>query len=146
MHISDVLKAKGNRVETVSPSQSVRSIPKIFVDRQITSVVVVTADGRPVGMITDRHLLTALAQGNGNLGSQFARDIMTSPAPACQPGDELVAVLQRMTRERVRHYVVMEADQMTGLVSIGDLVKHRFQDTELEMRVLRDLALAHMTA
>ena len=146
MHISDVLAAKSHRVETVSPSQAVRGIPKIFVDHQITSVVVVTADGRPVGMITDRHLLTALAEGNGTLGTQFARDIMTAPAPSCQPSDELVAVLQRMTRERVRHYVVMDGDRMAGLVSIGDLVKHRFQDTDLEMRVLRDLALAHMTA
>jgi CBS domain-containing protein len=146
MHISDVLAAKGHRVETVSPSQAVRGIPKIFVDRQITSVVVATADGRPVGMITDRHLLTALAHNNGSLGPQFARDIMTSPAPACLPGDDLVAVLKRMTHERVRHLVVMDGDQLTGLVSIGDLVKHRFQDTDLEMRVLRDLALAHMTA
>ena len=83
---------------------------------------------------------------DGTLGALTARDIMMSPPPACHPDDGVVDILRRMTEERVRHIVVMDAGRMVGLVSIGDLVKHRFHDNDLEMRVLRDLAYAHMTA
>jgi CBS domain-containing protein len=146
MDISDVLAIKGHRVETIWPTQPVRQIPKTFVDRNLTSVVVVSAQGRPIGIITDRHLLTAMAHSDGDLARLTAREVMTSPAPVCSPSDGVVDMLNRMTDERIRHIVVMDGDRMVGLVSIGDLVKHRLRDTDLEMRILRDMAFAHMAA
>ena len=146
MHIKDVLAIKGHRVETVWPSQSARTIPRTFIDRNINSVVVVWNDGLPVGIVTDRDVLRAMAKHDGMLGGLTVRDIMTSPPPVCHPDDSIGDILRRMTSERFRHFIVMDQERMVGLVSIGDLVKHRFQDTDLEMRVLRDLAYAHMTA
>jgi CBS domain-containing protein len=144
MHIADILATKGHRIETVWPTQRARDIPKIFVDRHLSSVIVVTPSGQPQGIISDRHILAAMAAHDGMLAHLTARDIMASPVPTCRPEDGVVSILRRMTDERIRHMVVMDGDRMTGVVSIGDLVKHRFQDTELEMRVLRDLAYAHM--
>jgi len=146
MHIKDVLAIKGRRIETVWPSQAARTIPRTFIDRNINSVVVVWNDGLPIGIVTDRDVLTAMAKHEGTLGALTARDVMMSPPPTCSPHDGVVDILRRMTEERVRHIVVMDQGKMIGLVSIGDLVKHRFQDNDLEMRVLRDLAYAHMTA
>ena len=144
MRIRDVIAAKGRRVETVWPTQSVRDIPKLFMDRNLASVVVITTDNRPVGIITDRNLLAAMARPEGHLSGIAARDIMTSPVPICGMDDGVVAMLTHMTHERIRHLVVMDDGRMAGIVSIGDLVKHRFQDTDMEMRILRDMAFAHM--
>ena len=145
MRIRDVIATKGGRVETVWPTQSVREIPHIFIDRNLASVVVVSTTNIPLGIITDRNILAAMAQAEGHLASGLtARDIMTSPVPVCGLDDGVVAILNRMTHERLRHLVVMDEGRMAGIVSIGDLVKHRFQDTDMEMRILRDMAFAHM--
>ena len=144
MHISDVLAAKGRRVETVWPAQPARVVLEALVERQHSSVIVVSADGAPVGIVTDRSLLTAMARQRNDFSRLTVRDVMTVPAPTCKPSDGIVDTLNRMTEERVRHLLVMDQGRMVGLVSIGDLVKYRFRDTDLEMRVLRDMAIARM--
>jgi CBS domain-containing protein len=144
MHVSDVLAAKGRRVETVWPAQTAKDVLGMLVDRGHSSVIVVSADGAPIGIVTDRDLLTAMARREGDFARLSARDVMTSPPPVCRPSDGIVEVLNRMTDERVRHLLVMDQGRMAGVVSIGDLVKYRFRDTDLEMRVLRDMALARM--
>jgi CBS domain-containing protein len=69
---------------------------------------------------------------------------MESPPPTCLPDDSVNQILRVMTERRVRHVVVMHERKMAGIVSIGDLVKFRLKDAELENQVLRDLALRRM--
>jgi CBS domain-containing protein len=69
---------------------------------------------------------------------------MESPPPTCLPDDTVNQILRVMTERRVRHVVVMHDRKMAGIVSIGDLVKFRLKDAELENQVLRDLALRRM--
>jgi CBS domain-containing protein len=69
---------------------------------------------------------------------------MESPPPTCLPDDTVNQILRVMTERRVRHVVVMHERKMAGIVSIGDLVKFRLKDAELENQVLRDLALRRM--
>ena len=146
MHIADVLATKGRRIETVWPSQPVRDLPRLLIERNVASLVVVSADGRPLGMVTDRLLLEVIAKTGGELGLLTVREIMIAPPPACRPDDTVMGMLARMTDERVRHLLVLERDHMVGLVSIGDLVKHRLRDADMETRILRDMALAHLAS
>jgi signal-transduction protein with cAMP-binding, CBS, and nucleotidyltransferase domain len=146
MHIRDVLAAKGHRIETVWPSQPAREIPKLLIERNIASIIVVSAEAQPMGIITDRHLLEAIIRTRDGLANLTARDVMTAPVSSCSPSDDIGGILARMTDERVRHMLVMEDGRMIGIVSIGDLVKHKLRDSDLEMRVLREMALAHMAA
>jgi CBS domain-containing protein len=71
-------------------------------------------------------------------------EAMESPPPSCLPDDTVNQILRVMTVRRVRHVVVMHEGKMAGIVSIGDLVKFRLKDAELENQVLRDLALTRM--
>jgi CBS domain-containing protein len=142
--ISDVLAEKGAHVVTVWPDKRLDQVPQLFDERKISSVAVVDHAGRPVGLVTDRELVRALAkQGVTALDFPVSR-VMLSPAPSCSPDHTVGDVLRQMTENRVRHVLVMREGEMIGIVSIGDLVKIRLDDAELENRVLRELALARL--
>lgn len=146
MIIRDVLKSKGSRIETVPPHRQVTEILRIFDERNVSSVVVVSPAGEPLGMVTDRLLIKALAHRDSEALRLTAADVMDTPAPTCTPGDTIQKGLHAMTDRRVRHLLVENGGEAVGIVSIGDLVKFRLRDSELEARVLRDLAYAHMSA
>ena len=141
MRISEILDLKGHRVETTWASRSVGDIPRLFMIRNIASVVVIDTGGRPVGIVTDRLLIRALAEHGMDSINYTAKDIMESPPPSCAPTDSVAHVLDVMTEKRVRHMLVMAESKMQGIVSIGDLVKHRLRDAEMETRVLRDAVM-----
>ena len=141
MRINDILDLKGHRVETVWPTRPVGDIPRLFVNRNIASVVVMEGGDRPVGIVTDRLLIRALAEHGKEIIDLTAKDIMQSPPPSCAPTDSVTRVLDIMTEKRVRHMLVMANSKMLGIVSIGDLVKHRLRDAEMETSVLRDAVM-----
>ena len=141
MRINDVLDLKGHRIETVWPWRSVGDIPRLFVERNIASVVVIEVPDRPIGIVTDHLLLGALAERGIEILNLTAKDIMQSPPPSCVPTDSIGHVLDVMTEKRVRHMLVMADTKMLGIVSIGDLVKYRLRDAEMETRILRDAAI-----
>ena len=146
MKISDVLAAKGPRVVTTWPSKNVSHVLKVFDERNIASLVVTDGAGMPLGMVTDRLVLRALARHGAEALDMTAADVMLAPAPSCTRETPISDALRFMTEERVRHLVVLEDGRMAGLVSIGDLVKARLQDAEMEGRVLREMALGHLAA
>ena len=146
MIIRDVLKSKGSGIETVQAHRPVSEILQLFDERNISSVVVASPDGKPVGIVTDRLLIKALAHRGSSALSLRAADVMVAPVPACAPDDSIQDALGIMTERRIRHLLVECAGESVGLVSIGDLVKFRLRDRELEARVLRDLAYAHLAA
>jgi CBS domain-containing protein len=146
MKIRDVLSDKGRHVVTVWPDKRLDHIPSLFDERNIASVVVVDRSAKPLGIVTDREVLRALARHGMAALERPVSDVMQTPAPGCSPDDTVNDVLRAMTENRVRHVLVVEAGTMMGIVSIGDLVKFRLKDAELENRVLRDLALTRLGA
>jgi CBS domain-containing protein len=146
MKVGDVLSDKGRHVVTVWPEKTVEQIPRIFHERNIASVVVVDHAGKPVGIVTDRSVLQAFVRLGVACFDRTAGEMMESPAPTCAPEDSVNDVLRMMTEERVRHVLVMQKDRLIGIVSIGDLVKFRLKDSELENRVLREIALNRLSS
>jgi CBS domain-containing protein len=146
MKIKDVLAAKGNGVVTVRPNKDVDKLPKLFDERNVASAVVVDASNRVLGIVTDRLFMKALARQGVAMLQRAVSDIMESPAPSCSPEHSVQHAMRLMTDMRVRHLVVMDNGKMLGVVSIGDLVKCRLEEAEMESRVLRELALGRMTA
>jgi len=146
MKIRDVLIAKGSQVETVFPSRPLNKVLKLFDERHIASVVVVDTDHKPLGIVTDRRVIELLARKGEAAFNLTATDAMLTPLPVVSPAAGVQEALRHMTTDRVRHLVVMDGDRMIGLISIGDLVKWRLKDAELESKVLRDMALTRMAA
>jgi len=142
--VSDVLADKGGHVVTVWPDKRLDQVPLLFDERNIASVVVVNHADRPVGIVTDRELVRALARHGVAALDLPVSHVMLSPVPACAANHSVGYVMRLMTESRVRHVLVMRDDKMVGIVSIGDLVKIRLSDAEMENRVLREMALARL--
>jgi signal-transduction protein with cAMP-binding, CBS, and nucleotidyltransferase domain len=144
VRISDVLADKGGHVVTVWPETRVDHVTQLFDERAIASVVVVDHAGRTLGIFTDRELVRAVARHGAAALELPVGNVMLSPAPSCRPDDTVSDVMRLMTDNRVRHVLVLRDAAMAGIVSIGDLVKIRISDAELENRVLREMALARL--
>jgi CBS domain-containing protein len=91
-----------------------------------------------LGILSERDLVRELARRGPDLLNQQVESVMTKYIVTVSPGESVIRALQRMTQGRYRHLPVVDAGQLVGIVSIGDLVKSRLRDLELETGVLRD--------
>lgn len=150
MKIRDVIAAKGSRVVTAWPNKRLDEIVRMLAERNIASVVIVDLHDSPVGLLTDRIIMRELARSGASAFSKTASQVLagliTDPLPVCSLDDAVGTVMRRMTEKRYRHAVVMDEHRLSGIVSIGDLVKVRLDDAEIESKVLRDIAFGHMAA
>ncbi len=143
MSVSDVLKHKGNIVITVRATDGVAHAVHELADHHIGAVMVEDQWMKPVGILSERDIINAIAsKGAGVLNSDVA-SLMSSPVRSCRSTDRVEAVMATMTMARVRHVPVIDDGVLKGIVSIGDLVKHRLDEKELEANVLLDLSRVH---
>jgi CBS domain-containing protein len=143
MLVEDLLRAKGREVETIRADATVVSALNRLTSLGIGALVV-SADGKHVeGLLAERDVVRGAARYGERFFEMTVSDVMTRGAPRCAPGDGIRHVMAVMTRSRCRHIpVVMSDGQLCGLISIGDVVKHRLEELELETTVLRDRDLA----
>jgi CBS domain-containing protein len=140
MLISDVLRTKGHHVERIHPTGSVEVAVRKLAEHRIGALVVEDRWMKPVGIFSERDFINAVArQGAGVLGFEV-QQLMSTPLLTCRSADRVDAVLATMTMARIRHLPVVENNELKGIVSIGDLVKHRLDEKELEASVLRDIS------
>jgi CBS domain-containing protein len=138
MRVSSILKTKGTHVETARPDTTVFSVVWALKSKAIGALVV-SADGvTPLGVVSERDIVRGLTEHGPQLLGLPASRVMTSPVITCAPEDTVTALMARMTRHRVRHLPVLEGGRLCGIVSIGDVVKHRLDELELEANVLRE--------
>jgi CBS domain-containing protein len=132
MRISQVLAAKAiQEVVTVSPDATVRDLLRRLAEHNVGALVV-SSDGKRVeGIVSERDVVRRLIGDEGLLDAQVS-SIMTTDVQTCSGDDPVNALMQVMTERRVRHVPVMEADEMVGIISIGDVVKTRMQELEFE--------------
>jgi CBS domain-containing protein len=139
MFVSDVLRTKGHHVERIHPTDSVEVAVRKLAEHRIGALVVEDRWMKPVGIFSERDFINAVARdGAAVLGFQV-QELMSTPMLTCRSVDRIDAVLATMTMARIRHLPVVEDSELKGIVSIGDLVKHRLDEKELEASVLRDI-------
>lgn len=141
MNVDAVLAAKGREVATVEPFATLATIAQRLRVKRIGALVVLD-DGKVVGVISERDIVHAFAAHRAETSEIKVADVMTRNVISCRPNDSLTRVLGLMTRHRVRHLPVLEAGRLAGLISIGDAVKHRLDELEMEAAVLRDAYIA----
>ncbi|MCL6608513.1 MAG: CBS domain-containing protein [Geminicoccaceae bacterium] len=144
MKARDILDRKGRRVVTIRSDASIETaVHRLALER--IGALVVSEDGEALeGILSERDILHALArEGAAILGpGRRVAEIMTRAVRTCGPHDSVKHLMDTMTRYRVRHLPVVEEGRLIGLVSIGDVVKNRLEEMELETNVLRDVVLA----
>ena len=140
MFISDVLRNKGHHVERIHPTDSVELAVRKLSEHRIGALVVEDPWMKPVGIFSERDFINAMARDGAAALGFDVQQLMSTPILSCRSSDRVDAMLARMTIARVRHLPVIEDNELKGIVSIGDLVKHRLDAKELEASVLLDLS------
>ena len=136
MRISDVLRGKGAEVLTVGPSTPVADLVRQLSERNIGALPVVD-DGRVVGIVSERDVVRQLHAGGAGVLQMQAADIMTTEVAICSPSDSAADLARVMTERRFRHLPVVVDGELRGIVSIGDLVKARIDQLEVERQQLQ---------
>jgi CBS domain-containing protein len=142
MKVEDILNAKGRRVATLRPEAAIDTvIRRLRLDR--IGAVVISSDGSTIdGILSERDIVYGLVEHGAGLLSMTAADVMTHEVITCRPQDSIKDVMLKMTHRRIRHVPVLERGELAGIVSIGDMVKHRLEEVELEATVLREAYIA----
>lgn len=138
MTVQAILSRKGSTVFTVEPTASVAYAAKFLAEHGIGALVVTGADGRTVGIISERDIVSALSARGAAVLEIAISDIMTRKVVTCSRQDKIVDVMQQMTEGKFRHLPVVEEGRLVGLVSIGDIVKSRIEQIERESHELRE--------
>ena len=140
MKVSAILERKGHHVETIGPADQFALALHRMTTLRIGALVVLD-DERVAGVLSERDVVRGLARHGAEALTRRVRDLMAL-SPTCAPGEDVTAVMQRMTHGRHRHLPVVDRGRLCGIISIGDLVKFRLEELELETHVLRDVYLA----
>jgi CBS domain-containing protein len=144
MRISNVLRHKGRDVSTIRANDKVATAVRKLHEDRIGALVVNDRWGKLAGMFSERDVIAGLARGGSAALEKEVAELMTPDVTTCGPDDRIDDVMQVMTVHRVRHLPVVEKGAVVGIVSIGDLVKHRLEEKAEEANVLLDIARARV--
>jgi CBS domain-containing protein len=140
MKIAEVVRTKGRAVATIHPEQSVGSAVREMRHWGVGALVVTRDGTHLVGIVSERDVVRALVDTPDVLDRRVS-DIMTTTVVTCSPDDTVTHAMALVTQRRHRHLPVIVAGELAGIVSIGDLVKARLEELELESRVLRQAVI-----
>lgn len=138
MNVREILSVKGKDVVTIEPNATLAAAATLLAKRRIGAAVVTGPAGRIVGILSERDIVHMLAErGIGALEIQVS-EAMTRKVKTCSPSDTISSVMEQMTAGKFRHVPVLDQNNIAGIISIGDVVKHRLMEMEHEQAALRD--------
>jgi CBS domain-containing protein len=138
MNVKAIIDVKGTDVVTIEPTVSLATASKLLAERRIGALVVLGADQRIVGILSERDIVRAISErGAGALHEQIAQ-VMTRKVATCTCDETIHSIMERMTAGKFRHVPVIEAGRLAGIISIGDVVKNRIEEMEQESAAMRD--------
>jgi len=136
MNVAAILKAKGTEVVTIDPAATLAAVTTLLSERRIGAVVVMQ-DRKVFGIVSERDVIKAIARIGAAALATPVREAMTSRIVTCGLNDSIDELMDSMTAGRFRHLPVIEDGDLVGLVSIGDVVKHRIAETVMETEALK---------
>ncbi len=131
MLVSQILKAKGDLVFTATPSETVSAICALLHSRRVGAMIIMDGD-RVAGIVSERDVVRVMAEQGASALTLPVSSCMTRDVVFAEPNETVNSLLSRMTDRRLRHLPVCEGDRLIGIVSIGDLVKHKISEVEAE--------------
>lgn len=146
MSLDQILRRKAGRIISRPPTTAVSEIVNLMRAENIGAVVIVRIDGSVAGIISEREIVAALNKHGSAAMQLFSRDIMITDLPQVRPDEKIHNVMTMMTLSRMRHVPVVDGRNLVGVLSIGDIVAARLDETNMENAVLRDMALSHLAA
>lgn len=138
MKVQAMLEDKGSRIVTIRPDATIAAATDLLKSEKIGAIVV-SEDGQHIdGILSERDIVRGLADHGSDLLTMPVSNLMTKRVKTCDRTANIHEVMSEMTRSRIRHLPVVADDKLTGIISIGDVVKSRLQELEAETSELRD--------
>jgi|SRR5262245_3233773 len=138
MTVQAILSVKGGNVVSIEPTATLEAAVKTLTDNRIGALLVLGPDHRVIGIVSERDIVRALAERGAGVLKEPLAQVMTRKVVTCSPSETVQTIMERMTTGKFRHVPVIDQDQVFGIISIGDVVKHRLHEMEKESAALRD--------
>ena len=138
MSVAHILSVKGTDVITTTPDKSLHETAQTMARHGIGAIVVCGSTGEIAGILSERDIMRAIAEHGANALEQRVSSHMTKKVMTAEKISTAISVMQRMTAGRFRHMPVLHDGELAGLVSIGDLIKHRLAELEDEQQALKE--------
>lgn len=142
MKVSDLLKGKGSAIKSIAPKASIRELADKLRIEGVGALVVCASEHQLDGIVSERDVVRGYAAHGAGIGDLTVADLMTRSVITCTPDEPIAKVARIMTERRIRHLPVRDGDKLVGVISIGDVLKSRIDEVQLEANVLRDYAIA----
>jgi CBS domain-containing protein len=137
MTVRTILDSKGHQIQSVEPDAKLAAAIKILAERKIGAVMVMS-NGRIEGILSERDIVRVLGERGAGVLDEPVSAVMTREVVSCRQADTVAAIMEMMTLGKFRHLPVIEEGMVVGLISIGDIVKWRVSEYEMEQEALRD--------
>ncbi len=137
MIVNSLLRHKGREVVSLKNTDTVRDAARLLAENRIGACLVMNEAGAIEGVLSERDIVRLIGTGSGDLDQPVSR-IMTRNVITCAPDDSIESIMSLMTENRIRHLPVMEGGELAGIISIGDVVRHRLSEMESESRAMRE--------
>ncbi len=138
MQVDNILQSKGMTVHTVLAHAPIGEAVRKLNEHRIGAVVVLNDNGTVAGILSERDVVRHLEDDPAALMKRAVREIMTSKVITCARATAIADLMEQMTRFRIRHIPIVEDGELVGIVSIGDVVKRKIEETEQEAIALRE--------
>lgn len=135
--VRNMLDIKGRDVVAVSPDKSLLEVAQVLHEKRIGAVVVTSVEGRVAGIFTERDLVRAMAEKGGEVLDEPVSSRMTVSVQKCREETTVNQLMEMMSAGRFRHVPVEEGNRLVGIISIGDVVKSRIREVELEAEQIK---------
>jgi CBS domain-containing protein len=141
MTVSTILAEKGRDIVTIDPGASLADTARLLAEKRIGAALILGADRRLVGIISERDIVQALAARGAAALDEPVSQTMTRKVETCNENETISSIMERMTKGKFRHVPVIDQGRLIGIVSIGDVVKHRLREMEHESAAMHDYIL-----
>jgi len=138
MTVSIILAAKGREVVSVEPTATLAAAVALLAAKRIGAALVLGVDRRIAGIISERDIVRALAEHGAGALDQPVSQFMTRKVSTCTEAETIASIMERMTEGKFRHMPVVDQGRVLGIISIGDVVKHRLHEMERDSAAMRD--------
>ena len=138
MTVEHILAGKGHSVVTIEPERTLLETARLLAEKRIGAVVVSDADHAVLGIVSERDIVRAVARSGAAALDEPVSQHMTAKVVTCTGRSAIRELMELMTDKKFRHVPIVEDGRLTGIVSIGDIVKQRVAEIEAEQRALRE--------
>ena len=138
MTVKSILSSKGRDVTTIDPAALLETAIALLAQRRIGALVVLGPERRVIGIVSERDVVRALAEQGPSVLTAPIAQVMTRKVSTCSESDTVCELMEQMTAGKFRHVPVIDRDRLVGIISIGDVVKHRLGEMERESEAMRD--------